>query len=177
MNEKRGFMLVAVFLGFVAFSGQSEGVAEPATRVSIPHEAESTLCPSNDDARGALARLRTDIAKAQTIDEARTLALAPTDAALDAVSKARSVVPFSQDLRQAQSRLADARSRIEEAETPAQVADEFSGMMWAGLDDDSLARVKVGSHGCDYSTGETIAIVVGLILGIVPGLILLVVLC
>jgi hypothetical protein len=63
------------------------------------------------------------------------------------------------------------------ASSPTQVADEFSGMMLAGLDDDSAARVSAGSVGCNYSTGELIAIVVGLILGIIPGLILLVVLC
>jgi len=61
--------------------------------------------------------------------------------------------------------------------TPKQVADEFSGMTLAGLDDDRLIHAKVGGHGCSYSTGETIAIVIGLILGIIPGLVLLVVLC
>ncbi|MFZ2404634.1 MAG: hypothetical protein WAW41_05820, partial [Methylobacter sp.] len=59
----------------------------------------------------------------------------------------------------------------------AQVADAFSGMMLAGLDNDSAARVTAGNASCNYSTGEIIAIVVGLILGIIPGLILLVVLC
>ncbi|MDD5411505.1 MAG: hypothetical protein PHF31_08845 [Methylobacter sp.] len=63
------------------------------------------------------------------------------------------------------------------ASSQAQVADEFSGMMLAGLDDDTVARVKAGNVGCNYSTGEIIGIVVGLILGIIPGLILLVVLC
>ena len=50
-------------------------------------------------------------------------------------------------------------------------------MMLAGLDNDRAAHVSVGKASCDYSTGETIAIVLGLILGIIPGLILLVVLC
>ena len=63
------------------------------------------------------------------------------------------------------------------ASSQEQVADEFSGMMLAGLDNDSAAHVSVGKASCNYSTGETIAIVLGLILGIIPGLILLVLLC
>lgn len=136
-----------------------------------------TTCPEGAEATAELARLHDDIAHAASLDEARTLALAPTDAALDALDKARIMMPLSQDLQKAQTRLEGQRSRIKSAETPPQVADEFTGMMLAGLDDDRLVNAKVGSHGCSYSSGETIAIVIGLILGIIPGLILLVVLC
>ena len=87
------------------------------------------------------------------------------------------ILPLSEDLQEAQGKLAEWRARIASAKTPLQVADEFSGMTLAGLDDDRLIHAKVGSNGCSYSTGETIAIVIGLILGIIPGLILLVVLC
>lgn len=118
-----------------------------------------------------------DIAQASSLEEARALALTPTDAALGAVDTARKIMPFSQNLRLAQARLAEARSRIAAADTQSQVADEFSGMLLATLDDDRIVHVDAGKHKCNYSTGETIAIVVGLILGIIPGLILLVVLC
>ncbi|CAA9890224.1 conserved exported hypothetical protein [Candidatus Methylobacter favarea] len=124
-----------------------------------------------------LVRLRDEISKAGSVNEARVLALAPTNGAIGALKNARSIMPFSEDLRLAETRLSDARSRIEDAGMPRQVADEFSGMMLAGLDDDRAANVNVGKAGCSYSTGEVIAIVVGLILGIIPGLILLVVLC
>jgi hypothetical protein len=124
-----------------------------------------------------LARLRRDISAAGTLAEARSLALAPTDEALGALRNARSILPFNEDLRLAETRIGDARSRMEQAGTPDQVADEFSGLMVAWLDDDKAAEVDVGDAGCNYSTGEIIAIVIGLILGIIPGLILLVVLC
>jgi hypothetical protein len=101
----------------------------------------------------------------------------PTVAAIGALKNARSIMPLSEDLRLAEARLADTHSRIEAANTPQQVANEFSGMMLAGLDSDKAASLKVGKVGCSYSTGEVIAIVVGLILGIIPGLILLIVLC
>lgn len=123
-----------------------------------------------------LARFSNDISAADNLDEARRLALKPTDEAIDALRNARTLMPFNEDLRLAETRLNDIRSRMEDANTPNQVANEFSGLMLAGLDDDEVAQVG-GSDGCNYSTGEVIAIVIGLILGIIPGLILLVVLC
>jgi hypothetical protein len=148
-----------------------------------PNQASAGLTSALDECsiapedRAALTRLHDDIAHAPNLDEARSLALAPTDAALDAVGKARAILPLSEDLREAQARLAERRARIEAAKSPPLVADEFSGMTLAGLDDDRLIHAKVGGHGCSYSTGETIAIVIGLILGIIPGLVLLIVLC
>lgn len=124
-----------------------------------------------------LVRLRDKILETDNLNEARTLALTPTAAAIGALKNARSIMPLSEDLRLAEVRLADTHSRIEAANTPQQVANEFSGMMLAGLDSDKAASVKMGKVGCSYSTGEVIAIVVGLILGIIPGLILLIVLC
>ncbi|QSA98757.1 hypothetical protein [Methylococcus sp. EFPC2] len=147
----------------------------PATSLDIALNQAS--CPAGQNIPMEVTRLRDDIAHAASVDEARTLALAPTDAALQAVSRARYVMPLSEDLQQAQTRLEEQRSRINAAATPRRVADEFAGMTVAGLDDDRLIHAKVGSHGCSYSSGETIAIVIGLILGIIPGLILLVVLC
>jgi hypothetical protein len=136
-----------------------------------------TTCATEPGQNPELIRLRDDISAADSVDEARTLALAPTSDAIDALSNARTIMPFSEDLRLAETRLSDARSRIEAADTPDQVADEFSGMMLAGLDNDRLTGVSVGKVSCNYSTGETIAIVIGLILGIIPGIILLIVLC
>lgn len=135
------------------------------------------VCASGSAQYPELVRLQDDISEAGSLNEARALALAPTTDAIDALRNARSLMPFSEDLRLAESRLNDARSRIEDADTPDQVAVEFSGMMLAGLDNDRAAQVNVGKVGCNYSTGELIAIVVGLILGIIPGIILLIVLC
>jgi hypothetical protein len=134
-------------------------------------------CSCNPDQIQELDRLKQEIASANSVGEARHLALAPTDDAIKALENARALMPFSDDLNIAESRLSAGRSRIEAAASPNEVADKFSGMMLAGLDNDRAAHVNVGKVGCDYSTGELIAIVVGLILGIIPGLILLIVLC
>lgn len=140
-------------------------------------EVIKAACPTGPDQYQKISQLKHEIAAAENVNQAREMALAPTDGAIDAIQNALAIAPFSDDLRTAETRLSDARSRIIVASSQEQVADEFSGMMLAGLDDDSLAHVNVGKVGCNYSTGETIAIVIGLILGIIPGLILLVVLC
>jgi hypothetical protein len=140
-------------------------------------ELINSSCPAGSEQYQELKQLKKDIAAAGTIDQARKMALAPTVDAIGALKNARTMMPFSDDLRSAETRLSDARSRILVASSQEQVADAFDGMMLAGLDNDSAARVSAGSGSCNYSTGEVIAIVVGLILGIIPGLILLVVLC
>lgn len=135
-------------------------------------------CPSGPDQYSKITQLKNEITAAENVNQAREMALAPIDGAIDAIQNARSITPFGgDDLRTAETRLSDARSRILVASSQRQVADEFSGMLLAGLDDDSAARVSAGNAGCNYSTGEIIGIVVGLILGIIPGLILLFVLC
>ncbi|WP_374089644.1 hypothetical protein [Methylomicrobium lacus] len=137
----------------------------------------TATCATGSAQNPELIRLRDAISAAGNLNEARTLALTPTNDAIDALRNARSIMPFSEDLRLAETRLSDARSRIIVASSQEQVADAFDGMMIAGLDDDSAVRASAGGGSCNYSTGEIIAIVVGLILGIIPGLILLVVLC
>ncbi|WAK03829.1 hypothetical protein [Methylobacter sp. YRD-M1] len=141
-------------------------------------ELIKSTCPSGSDQHPKITHLTNEITAAGNINQAREMALAPIDGAIYAIQKAHSIMPFgSDDLRTAETRLSDARSRILVASSQKQVADEFSGMLLAGLDDDSAARVSAGNAGCNYSTGEIIGIVVGLILGIIPGLILLFVLC
>ncbi|HEY8157780.1 MAG TPA: hypothetical protein VIF10_03655 [Methylobacter sp.] len=146
-------------------------------RAADSMELINSSCPAGSGQYEELKQLKKEISAAETLNRARKMALPPTDDAIQALKNARNIMPFSDDLRSAETRLNDIRSRILVASSQAQVADEFSGMMLAGLDDDSAARVKAGNVGCNYSTGEVIAIVIGLILGIIPGLILLVVLC
>ena len=137
----------------------------------------SENCPSVPANAEAINRLKQQIITANSVNAARSLALAPTDLAIDAIQNARLLMPFNDDLTIAEGRLNQTRSRIETANSQVDVANELSGMMLAGLDNDRAAHVDVGKVGCDYSSGEVIAIVVGLILGIIPGLILLAVLC
>lgn len=140
-------------------------------------ELIKSTCRSGPEQYQELSQLMNEINAAETVSQARKMALAPTDGAIAALRNARNLMPFSDDLRSAATRLRDARSRLLVASSQEKVADEFSGMMLAGLDDDNVANISAGGGSCNYSTGEVIAIVIGLILGIIPGLILLVVLC
>lgn len=179
MSKSKKFLFVLMMLAItpsIVFL-MSKTAAANAWPTIESLDLVTAACPSGSAQYPELVRLHDDISEAGSLNEARALALAPTTDAIDALRNARSIMPFSEDLRLAETLLSDARSRIEDADTPDQVADEFSGMMLAGLDDDRAAHVNVGKVGCNYSTGELIAIVVGLILGIIPGLILLIVLC
>lgn len=179
MSKYKKVCLVLIFSALASiFLGT---VSKTASATILPSTGSLDLitsaCRSGPDQYQELSHLKNEIAAAETVHQARTMALAPTDGAIDALKNARTLLPFSDDLSIAETRLSEARSRILVASSQAQIADEFSGMMLAGLDDDSAAQVNVGKVGCNYSTGEVIAIVVGLILGIIPGLILLIVLC
>ena len=177
MSKKILFVLMTGAVTLAAVFALSKTAAANAWPAAERTSLITATCSSGLEQYPELARLHNKIADAGSLIEARTLALTPTAAAIGVLRNARSIVPFSNDLRLAETKLTDMYSRIEAADTPHQVANEFSGMMLAGLDDDKAASLNVGKNKCNYSTGEVIAIVVGLILGIIPGLILLIVLC
>ncbi|MDD2725530.1 MAG: hypothetical protein PHH59_16105 [Methylovulum sp.] len=176
-NRKFWLVLLTVALVLAGIVAQSETVSANVLPSAGTLALIKSTCPSGPNQYQEFTRLKTEIAAADTIDQARALALAPTDSAIGALKNARTMMPFSNDLRSAETRLNDVRSHILVASSQEQVADQFDGMMLAGLDNDHAAHVKVGSGACDYSSGELIAIVIGLVLGIIPGLILMVVLC
>jgi len=172
------YLVPTVILLTVLASNSPRGIAsESAWPQALTSDLASDACHADLLQHPDVSQIREQIAQAETVDEARALALAPTDAAISALDKATAIMPFSANLQLAHERLSQARARIENAGTPDRVADEFNGMMLAGLDDDSPASVRIGKIGCSYSTGKIIAVIVGLILGIIPGIILLIVLC
>jgi hypothetical protein len=123
--------------------------------------------------KAELTALRDRIAEAPDLATAQEMAVAP-------VERARSVVAklgwISSSLRDAEKRMADYESHVRTAKAPADVADHFGSLVRLA---DSGAVLSDGAHagGCSYSTGEVIAIVLGLFLGIIPGIILLILLC
>lgn len=166
-----------LFVLMMAALSRTEAAATNDCATAESLNSVTVECASASAQHPEVVRLHDEILTANNLNEARALALAPTADAISALKNARAVMPFNEDLRAAETKLSDARLRIENANTSDQIANEFSAMMLAGLDDDRAAGVDVGPADCDYSTGEIIAIVIGLILGIIPGLILLVVLC
>ena len=120
-----------------------------------------------------LTALRDRIAAAPDLATAQEMAIAP-------VQQARSVVAklgwISSSLRDAEKRMADYESNVRTAKAPAAVADHFGSLVRLASSG-AVVGDGVSTSGCDYSSGEIVAIVIGFILAIIPGIILLILLC
>lgn len=155
---------------------------------SIPEKVVSSLlgpvCGCASD-REALIEHRDAILAAPSLTQARDLALEKTRQARRALSFARRLAPFGEDLERTHAELVEYEGRVARAGTNQEVAEQFEGLVQlASLDAPGATLYDVdididtdGHHRCHYTTGEVIAIVLGLILGIIPGLILLILLC
>jgi hypothetical protein len=121
-----------------------------------------------------LQRYRDLVAAASTAEEARALATRPSNLARRALGAAQRLAPWSGSLRDAHGKLLGYEGRVAKAQTPAEAAREFEGLV-------RLAGngVSVGGNSgrCNYTTTEIIAIVLGFIFFIIPGIILLIVFC
>ncbi len=146
------------------------------------------LCPSEGAARGlpstwvvdreALVAEYRRILETPDVDAARTLAIENSSVARGVLERALWLVPGSESLSRAHARIEAYEKRIVQSESVLDVADEFASFVQIASSGQIMADVDVGTGGkCHYSTGEIIAIVLGFILGILPGIILLVLLC
>ena len=68
-----------------------------------------SACSSGSEQHEEVIQLKKAIAAAGSVNQARKIALAPTDGAIDALKNARIIMPLSDDLRLAESWLNDAR--------------------------------------------------------------------
>jgi hypothetical protein len=188
IQTKEGCMRIAVtHAGLIValFTTLTLHVPASATH-SSGLDATLDACGCRENRTEALQTLRDEIAAAADLEDAKGKALAHVDAAHKTLRTARRIMPWSDELRDAAQRVSDARARIDAASEPREVADEFSSLVRIasvgmhdgpgfGVDNDVGGEVEAG--GCDYSGGEIVAIVFGFIFGIIPGIILLFVLC
>lgn len=157
--------------------------------LSAPGETPTAPAPTSASALGALLpelpgcgcaaghpeveALALRIASSANVEEARELALEDTWLAQSALRRARWLAPGSDSIRAAGDRLDGYETRVMAAADPEEVAQQFASLMHnnnVDVDLDTPAK-------CHYTTGDIIVIILGLLLGIIPGLILLVVLC
>jgi hypothetical protein len=125
-----------------------------------------------EEERLELARYRELVAAAASVEEARERATKPSRLARRAIALARWISPEASKLEQTRAKLAAYEARVAVAPDAASAAAEFDGLVRvAGVD------VNVGKGGCSYTTTEIIAIVLGFLLFIIPGIILLIVFC
>jgi hypothetical protein len=134
-----------------------------------PAAASASALPALTLARCAcdaseLDALRARIAGAPDVEQARRLAAPPLALARQALARTQRL-PGANGLAAPEQRLHAGERAIAAAQTPPAVASAFA------------AAIGPPSAGCSYTTLEIVAIVLGFILGIIPGLILLVLLC
>jgi hypothetical protein len=130
---------------------------------------------------------RQEIADAPTVADARKLAVDPVRVARRALAVASFVAPGSDALADAHARLESFEGQVDQSASPAEVASRFAELVDPNAasvgEPIQLADLQVGNADvqgpgkCSYSTCEIIAIVIGFILFIIPGIILLIVLC
>jgi hypothetical protein len=149
----------------------AEAPAAPAERVLGELGIPDCACAIDV---GELERYRDLVAAAKSAEEARALATRPSRMARRALGAARRIAPWSSSLRRAHGELTAYENRIARSETPAQAAQEFEELVrLAG----NGVTVGGNSGRCHYDTVEIIAIILGFLLFIIPGIILMIVLC
>lgn len=132
------------------------------------------------EARGELLAQRERLAGAVDAERARELALDDVRGARRALGIAGWLVPDSDELRAARARVDAYVRNVEQARSAEEVAERFAAFVQVADGSDIVGvdgRWDGGDGRCNFSDREIIAIVLGFILGIIPGLILIVLLC
>lgn len=132
---------------------------------SAPTFASADVCPSESQ-RAELSAFRDRLAGAATVDDARDMAFEQTRMGHTAIERASRVLPRNQELAVAQAQLDVFDARLAAATTPAEVAAAV----------DQLSDSRAGMN-CDYTNTEIVIIVIGFILGILPGILFLFLFC
>jgi hypothetical protein len=152
----------------------------PGLRDRLTARLPGCGCASDEE----LLLRRDRIAAAPDVETAREWALEDVGLARKALGAARRVAPFSDDLAAAHERLERYEDDVSRADSVESVTLRFEDLVQVasadgviGVDGDYDGGDHGSRIGCSFSTGELIAIILGFILGIIPGLILLVLLC
>jgi hypothetical protein len=105
------------------------------------------------------------LASSGTTEEARDRALAKIRLGHKAIDKAARILPGEvAGIAEATARLDALEAGVRAADTPAGVAAEFD-------------RLGANAVSCDYTTVEVVVIVIGFVLGIIPGILFLILFC
>ena len=121
-----------------------------------------------DGVRDALDALEARILEAETLPAAREIATVDSRQAYAVLSELRRMAPEGGSLARAGERLERYHARVQQARSRSEIV--------RGLREVTFTSPSM-DDGCDYTGAEIVAIVLGFILGIIPGLILLVLLC
>jgi hypothetical protein len=157
----------------VAFAARATAAPQPSSPPSLPAALD---CGCID--RGPLISLHDRIVTTATIAEARAVALEPTLLAREALSRARWLALRSDAFREAEDRLVAYQGDVQAATSAAEVGQHFAELVHLEPELVVTDAPFIGeAAACAFSTLEIVAIVLGFILGIIPGIILLLILC
>jgi hypothetical protein len=129
--------------------------------LSAPASAFECPCEAN---RVRLEAFADKIAGAPTVEAAQDMALKKVRLAHAAVDRGSKTLAGDPALAEADARLDALDANVRSAQSQAEVAAAFQ----------PLTNLQ---GGCDYTGGEIVLIVLGFIFGIIPGIILLFLLC
>ncbi len=124
------FIVSALTLMFIVTLSKTASANNWPSASSL--ELIKSTCPSGPDQYQKITQLKNEIAAPRTLIRLGKWRFAPTDGAIDAIQNALSIMPFSDDLRTAETRLSDARSHILVASSQEQVAGEITGPRLSG---------------------------------------------
>lgn len=141
-----------------AFAGVGAGLPELSGTAAVD-------CPCQAD-RAKLEAFRDELANAKTPEEAKSMALRKVDVGHKAIKQAAKVMPGQNSIVEADAKLTAFEDSIAQAGTQQEVADRFDGLM-----------ARPTGVGCQYDTVEILVIVIGFLLGVIPGIIFLFLFC
>jgi len=170
-----GWVLITLLLLSLGPAGTAAS-SDPASSLSVALDVATGGCESASHEEEILA-FRDRLATAPTPEAARALALSQTRLAHQALARARWILPFSATVREAGSNLDAYEARLRQARTQEAVAAEFGGPVRVASGGDSRNDGAHARVNCDYTTTEIVIIVIGFILGIIPGIIFLFLFC
>ena len=133
---------------------------------SVPAQASTGMCPTDAD-RSQLLAFRDRIAAAKTPQDAKEMAYKQTRLGHAAIRRAAEALPGDDGIAEADARLATFDAGVAGASTQAEVAAQF----------DTLMQTQAQEHRCDYTPSEVAIIVIGFLLGILPGILFLFLFC
>jgi hypothetical protein len=148
-------VIVAVSLALAPMTSQASGPSRGL--------GEDMQCPTEEQ-RAVFQQFQDKLSRAETPEEARELALSKIRLGHKAVRQASKLVSDEEGIATAEARLDALEQGILAAQTQDEVAAQFGNL-------DAQAA------NCHYDTMEIVVIVVGFVLGIIPGILFLVLFC
>ena len=134
--------------------------------VSAPAFARQPVpCPCEAE-RTQLVAFRDRIANAESPEAAREMALSQTRLGHKAIKQAARLVSNDPGIAEADARLSAFEEGVNAAQTQEQVAAQF----------DQVIAQHTGMN-CAYTTVEVVVIIIGFLLGILPGILFLFLFC